>query len=62
MNIRQILRWVMIAIVLLVAVALFSATLKVSSVLLGLALKGLLILLLVAVVLRFIGLLKERRH
>jgi len=62
MNIQQLLRWVMIAIVLLVAVALFSATLKVSSVVLSLALKGLLILLLVAVVLRFIDLLKAKRR
>ena len=62
MNIQQILRWIMIAIVLLVAVALFSVILQFSSVFLGLALKGLLILLLVAVILRFISLLKQHRR
>lgn len=62
MNVQQILRWIVVAIVLLVAVSLFSVILKVGAVLLNIALKILLVLLLIAIVLRFIGGAQRRRR
>ncbi|HEU5117842.1 MAG TPA: hypothetical protein VFT74_14540 [Isosphaeraceae bacterium] len=62
MDVQQVLRWIIIAIVLLVAVALLTVILKVGFVLLWLALKILVILLVVAVILRFFSALKERRR
>ncbi len=50
------------AIVLMVAVVLLSLILKVAGFLLGYAIRILIVLFLVAVVLRFFGLLQERRR
>jgi membrane protein YdbS with pleckstrin-like domain len=62
MNVQQILRWIVVAIVLIVAVSLFSVILKVGAMLLSVALKILLVLLLVAIVLRFVGVAQQRRR
>lgn len=62
MDIQQILRWIVVAIVLVVAVSLFSFILKIGAAILGVALKVLLILLLVAIVLRFVGVLQHKRR
>jgi len=62
MDLQQILRWIVIAIVLMVAVVVLSLILKVAGFLLGYAIKVLIVLFLVAVVLRFFGLLQERRR
>ena len=62
MDLQQILRWIMIAIVLIVAMSLFSVILQVGAVLLKLGLKILLVLLLVAIVLRFFSHLRQRRR
>lgn len=62
MDIEKVLRWIIIAIVLLVAVALLTVILKVGAVLLQVALKVLLILLLVAIVLRFFDVLRGKRR
>lgn len=62
MDVQQVLRWIIMAIVLLVAVALLSVILRVGVVLLWLALKILVILLIVAVILRFFSAIKERRR
>jgi hypothetical protein len=61
MDIQQILRWIAIAIVLIVAAAVLSIILQVGAVLLKLALQVLLFLLLVAIVLRFVDVLRQRR-
>ena len=61
MDLQIILRWIMIAIVLIVAVALFGVILEIAGFLLAWALKILLVLLLIAIVLRFVTLLQERR-
>lgn len=52
----------MIAIVLIVAVALFGVILKIAGFLLGYALKALLVLLLIAIVLRFFSVLQQKRR
>lgn len=62
MDIQQILRWIVVAIVLIVAVVLLGALLQIAGFLLKFALRILLILFLVAIVLRFFGLVKERRR
>jgi hypothetical protein len=62
MNVEQILRWIVVAIVLIVAVSLFSVILKIGAVLLNVALKILLILLLIAIVLRFVGAAQRKRR
>ncbi len=62
MDIQQILRWIVVAIVLVVAVSLFSFILKIGAALLSVALKVLLILLLIAIVLRFVGVLQHKRR
>lgn len=61
MDIQQILRWVVIAIVLVVAVSLLGTILQIGAVLLKIGLRVLLILFLIAVVLRFFDLLRENR-
>ncbi len=53
MDIQTILRWIAIAIVLIVAVAVLSVILQVGAALIKIALKVLLVLLLIAIVLRF---------
>ncbi|WP_457653343.1 hypothetical protein [Rhodocaloribacter sp.] len=62
MDLQQILRWIVTAIVLMVAVVVLSLILKVAGFLLGYAIKVLIVLFLVAVVLRFFGLLQQRRR
>lgn len=61
LEIQQILRWIVTAIVLMVAVVLLGFVLKIAGFLLGYAVKGLVILLLLAIVVRFIGALQQRR-
>lgn len=61
LEIQQILRWIVTAIVLMVAVVLLSLVLKVAGFLLHYAIKGLVVLLLLAIVVRLIGALKQRR-
>ncbi len=61
MDIQQIIRWIVIAIMLLVAVIVLGAILNIAGFLLTFAIKALLILFVVAVVLRFFSVLKERR-
>ena len=60
MKIEQLLRLIVIAIVLLVAFSLLGFVLRFGSVLLGIGLKILVLLLIVAVVLRFIEALRKR--
>ncbi|HET6568027.1 MAG TPA: hypothetical protein VFG50_08680 [Rhodothermales bacterium] len=62
MDVQQVLRWIIMAIVLLVAVALLTVILRVGVVLLWLALKILVVLLVIAVILRFVSAIKERRR
>ncbi|MFK7845512.1 MAG: hypothetical protein AB8G77_09430 [Rhodothermales bacterium] len=61
MDIQQIIRWIVIAIMLLVAVVILGAILNIAGFLLQFAIRALLILFVVAVVLRFFTVLKERR-
>ena len=61
MKLDQILRLIVVAIVLMVAFSLLGFLLRIGSVLLGLGVKILIILLLVAVVLRFIDLLRGKQ-
>ena len=61
MKLDQILRLIVVAIVLMVAFSLLGFLLKIGSVLIGLSVKILVILLLVAVVLRFIDLLRGKQ-
>ena len=61
LEIQQVLRWIVTAIVLMVAVVLLSVVLKMAGFLLHYAIKGLVILLLLAIVVRLIGALKQRR-
>lgn len=61
MKLDQILRLIVVAIVLMVAFSLLGFLLRIGSVLIGLAVKILVILLLVAVVLRFIDLLRGKQ-
>ena len=61
MDIQQIIRWIVLAIMLLVAVVILGAILNIAGFLLTYAIKALLILFVVAVILRFFSVLKERR-
>ena len=61
MDVQQIIRWIVIAIMLLVAVVILGAILNIAGFLLQFAIKALLILFVVAVILRFFTALKERR-
>lgn len=60
--IQRLLQLVLVAIVLMVALALLVVLFKVGMVLLGIALKVLLVLLVVAAILRFFELLRNRRR
>lgn len=60
MDIQQILRWIVVAIVLLVAMSLLGVVLKVGAALVSLALKLLVVLFVIAVILRLFGMLKKR--
>ncbi|HUF09240.1 MAG TPA: hypothetical protein VMO47_07970 [Rhodothermales bacterium] len=61
MKLDQILRLTVVAIVLMVAFSLLGFLLRIGSVLLGLGVKILVILLLIAVVLRFIDLVRGKQ-
>ena len=62
MLIQRILNLMLVAIVLIVAFALLSVLFKIGLALLGIGLKVLVLLLIVAAVLRFIELARERRN
>lgn len=62
MLIQRILKLMLVAIVLIVAFALLSVLFRVGIALLGIGLKVLVLLLIVAAVLRFVELVRERRH
>ncbi len=62
MDIQKILRWLVIAIVLCVALALLTFILEVSLQIIQFALPILLVLLLVAIVLRFFEALRNKRR
>ena len=61
-DLQQIIRWIVIAIVLLVAIVILNALLQVADFLLGFALKGLIVLFIVALILRFISVLAQKRR
>ncbi len=61
MDIQQILRWIVIAIVMIVAVVLLDSVLGVLGFMLHIALPVLLGLLILAIILRFISMLRTRR-
>ncbi len=61
MDIQQILRWIVIAIVMIVAVVLLDSVLGVLGFMLHIALPVLLGLLIIAIILRFISMLRARR-
>jgi len=60
-DLHTVLRWIVVVVVLIGAVMLLGVLLSVAGGLLGLAFKALLLLLLVAIVLRFFEQLKGRR-
>lgn len=62
MDIQQIIRWIVIAIMLLVAVFILGSILNIAGFLLQFALKALIILFVIAVILRFFSALTERRR
>lgn len=62
MLIQRILQLLLVAIVLMVAFTLLSFLFKIGMALLGIGLKLLVLLLIVAAVLRFFELLRERRR
>lgn len=62
MSIENVLRLLVVAIVLLVAFWLLGLLLKIGAALLSLGVKLLVILLLVAIVLRFIDLVRNKRR
>ncbi len=61
MDIQQVLRWIVIAIVMIVAVVLLDSVLGVLGFMLHIALPVLLGLLILAIILRFISMLRARR-
>ncbi len=61
MDIQQILRWIVIAIVMIVAICLLDSVLGLVGFLLNIALPVLLVLLVTAIILRFISMLRARR-
>ena len=61
LDVQQILKWIVTAIVLTVAIVLFGVVLNIAGFLLKYAVKVLIMLLIVAVVVRFFELLRRRR-
>ena len=61
MDIQQIIRWIVIAIMLLVAVVILGAILNIAGFLLQFAIRALLVLFVIAVILRFFEALSQRR-
>lgn len=62
MSIERVLRWLVVAIVLVVAVGILEFVIGIVQGLLDVAVPVLLVLLLVAVVLRFFGYWREERR
>lgn len=62
MSIERVLRWLIVAIVLVVAVGILQVVIDIAAGLLDVAVPLLLILLLVAVVLRFFGYWRQERR
>lgn len=60
-DVQQILRWIVTAIVLMVAIVLLGGILNIAGFLLKYAVKILVLLLVVAIVIRFLELLRGRR-
>ncbi|MEM6647953.1 MAG: hypothetical protein AAF730_17050 [Bacteroidota bacterium] len=60
MDVQQILRWIVIAIVLMVMFSLLGVILKVGGALLGIAVKVLVVLFVIAVILRLFGAIFRR--
>ncbi len=61
MKVEQLLRLIVIAIVLVIAFSLLGFVLRFGSVLLGIGLKILVLLLIIAVILRFFEALRKKR-
>ena len=61
MDIQKLLRWIAVVIVLIVAGGVLSVILKVGSAIGRIALPVLLVLLVIAIILRFIDALRRRR-
>ena len=62
MTIQRILQFILVAIVLMVAFSLLVFLLRIGTVLLGLGLKLLLIVLVIAAILRFFEILAQKRR
>ncbi len=61
LDVQQILRWLVMAIVAMVAIVVLGVILKVAAFMLPYAIKGLIILLVVAIVLRLITAVRAKR-
>ena len=61
MDVQQILRWITIAIVCLVALLLLSIVLKMAGFVMPLLVKSVVILLVAAVAVRFYSILRDKR-
>ncbi len=61
MDIQKLLRWIAVVIVLIVAGGVLSVILKVGAAIGRIALPVLLVLLVIAIILRFIDALRRRR-
>lgn len=61
LDVQQILRWLVMAIVAMVAIVVLGVILKVAAFMLPYAVKGLVILLIVAIVLRLITAVRAKR-
>ena len=61
LDVQQILRWLVMAIVAMVAIVVLGVILKVAAFMLPYAVKGLVILLIVAIVLRLITAVRANR-
>ena len=62
LDVQQVLRWIVMAIVLMVAIVLLGFVLKVAGFLVSYAIKGLVILLMLAIVVRLFGALQQQKH
>jgi hypothetical protein len=61
LDVQQILRWLVMAIVAMVAIVVLGVILKVAAFMLPYAIKGLVILLVAAIVLRLITAVRAKR-
>lgn len=62
MDPQEILRWLISLIALLLGVIILSLVLKVAGFLIGFAIKAVVILLLVAIVFRFVSMVQSKRR